>query len=169
MSLADKCIVVGCFVCGDYDKLLMETGKFSDNIRVTENGLVSGTKPFIFLPDREQLHQTMPMEFRKSFGLKVASIIDCFEIFIESPSNLKARAQTWSNYKHNTVKYLIGITPQGCVSFISSGWGGRASDKCITEHCGFLDKRVQMYTLVYSRETLLLVHKPHFASVVYAR
>ena len=42
MSLADKCIVVGCFVRGDYDKILMETGKFSDNIRVTENGLVSG-------------------------------------------------------------------------------------------------------------------------------
>ena len=32
MPLADKCIVVGCFVCGDYDKILMETGKYSDNI-----------------------------------------------------------------------------------------------------------------------------------------
>ena len=42
MSLADKCIVVGCFVCGDYDKILMETEKISDNIRITENGLVSG-------------------------------------------------------------------------------------------------------------------------------
>ena len=42
MSLADKCIVVGCFVSWDYDKILMETGKFSDNIRITENGLVSG-------------------------------------------------------------------------------------------------------------------------------
>ena len=42
ISLADKCIVVGCFVCGDYDKILMETGKFSDNIRDTENGHVSG-------------------------------------------------------------------------------------------------------------------------------
>ena len=41
MSLADKCIVVGCFVCGDYDKILMKTGKFSDNIKLTENGLVS--------------------------------------------------------------------------------------------------------------------------------
>ena len=39
MSLADKCIVVGR---GDYDNILMETGKFSDNIRVNENGLVSG-------------------------------------------------------------------------------------------------------------------------------
>ena len=42
MSLADKCIVVGYFVCGDYDKILMETGKFFSNIRVTENGLMSG-------------------------------------------------------------------------------------------------------------------------------
>ena len=42
MSLADKCIVVGCFVCGDDDKILMETGKLSDNITVTENGIVSG-------------------------------------------------------------------------------------------------------------------------------
>ena len=42
MSLADKCIVVGCFVCGDYDEILMKTRKFSNNIRVTENGLVSG-------------------------------------------------------------------------------------------------------------------------------
>ena len=41
MSLADKCIVVGCFACRDYDKIFMETGKFSNNTRVTENGLVS--------------------------------------------------------------------------------------------------------------------------------
>ena len=40
--LADKCIVVRSFVCRNYDKVLMETGKFSDNRRVTENGLVSG-------------------------------------------------------------------------------------------------------------------------------
>ena len=40
--LADKCIFVRSFVCGNYDKVLMETGKFSDNLRVTENGLVSG-------------------------------------------------------------------------------------------------------------------------------
>lgn len=100
-------------------------------------------KPLIHWPSREELQRTMPAEFRQYFGRKVAVIIDCFEIFIERPSNLLARAHTWSSYKHhNTVKFLIGITPQGSVSFISKAWGGRASDKFITEHCSFLNNLV---------------------------
>ncbi|XP_014677460.1 PREDICTED: uncharacterized protein LOC106817312 isoform X1 [Priapulus caudatus] len=84
---------------------------------------------------------TMPLEFRKHFGKKTAVIIDCFEVFIQRPKNLLARAQTWSSYKHNnTVKFLIGITPQGSISFLSNAYGGRASDKYITEHCGLLNK-----------------------------
>lgn len=70
-------------------------------------------------------------------------IIDCFEIGIEKPSSLKAKAQTWSSYKNkNTVKYLIAITPQGVISFISQGWGGRTSDKHITENCSLLNNLV---------------------------
>ncbi|XP_071390884.1 growth hormone secretagogue receptor type 1-like [Centroberyx affinis] len=45
------------------------------------------------------------------------------------------------SYKHhNTAKYLIAITPQGVISFVSKGWGGRTSDKHITENCGFIKK-----------------------------
>ena len=90
-------------------------------------------------PERDILRMTMPMSFRSKFS-KCACIIDCFEIFIERPSDLKARAQTYSTYKsHNTIKFLIGITPQGTISFIYVGWGGRTSDKHLTEKCGFLD------------------------------
>jgi len=71
----------------------------------------------------------------------VVTIIDCFEVFIEGPSDLKARAQTWSNYKqHNTIKFLISITPQGSISFMSKAWGGRVSDKHRTDLSGFLDE-----------------------------
>ena len=50
-----------------------------------------------------------------------------------------ARACTWSQYKHhNTIKFLIGISPQGVILFISKVWGGRVSDKYLTKHSDFL-------------------------------
>ena len=42
VSLANKGIVIGCFVSRNYNKILMETRKLTDNIRVTKNGLGSG-------------------------------------------------------------------------------------------------------------------------------
>ena len=98
------------------------------------------TKPFMYWPERQELRKTMPMQFWKYFGKQVAVIIDCFEFCIERTSNLMARPQTWFSYKHhNTVKFLMGITPQGAISLISKGWGSRMTDKHITEHCGVLN------------------------------
>ena len=95
--------------------------------------------PIISWPEWEELWRTMPRCFQYSFGKATTIIIDCFEIYIDRPSNLLARAQTYSHYKsHNTVKVLIGITPQESVCFVSKAWGGRTSDKYLTEHCGML-------------------------------
>ena len=91
------------------------------------------TKPLIKWPERDVLHLTMPTSFRKFFK-KCSVIIDCTEVFVERPANLLARAQVWSNYKHHsTIKFLIGITPQGTISYISKCAGGRISDKEIVE------------------------------------
>ena len=102
--------------------------------------LSSIVKPFIMWPSKDAVRANMPKCFKPKFR-NCRCIIDCTEIFIERTHNLKARAETWSNYKHqNTMKYLIGITPAGAISFLSSGWGGRASDKVITLDSGFLGK-----------------------------
>ena len=62
-------------------------------------------KPHIIWPERDVLRRTMPMDFRKHCPTCTV-IIDCFETFVERPSNLLARAQTYSSYKHHTAKYL---------------------------------------------------------------
>ena len=108
-------------------------------------------KPLIIWPTTDALKKTMPMVFRKHYPQCVV-IIDCFEIFVDRPTDLLARAQTYSQYKHhNTVKYLIGITPQGTVSYISEGWGGRTSDKYVTEHCSLLSNLVPGDTVLADR------------------
>ena len=70
-------------------------------------------------PSRDVLLETTPMCFRQHFKTKVV--------------------ETFSQYKHhNTAKFLIGITPQGVISYVSKAWGGRTSDKYLTENCGIL-------------------------------
>ncbi|KAK9965554.1 hypothetical protein ABG768_004640 [Culter alburnus] len=93
----------------------------------------------VLWPDREYLRKSLPYAFRNGSFEKTVCIIDCFEIFLEKPSRLLASAQCYSSYKsHHTMKYLIAICPQGSICFISTGWGGRTSDKFITEQSNFL-------------------------------
>ena len=89
-------------------------------------------------PEREILRKTMPLCFRDSFGDKITVIVDCFEQFTEKPFGAKNQIFTFSFYKHHhTIKYLIGISPQGVITFISPGWGGRTSDNHVTENSNF--------------------------------
>ncbi|XP_050703867.1 uncharacterized protein LOC126989267 [Eriocheir sinensis] len=86
-------------------------------------------------PSREELQKTMPLTFREHYGEKITVILSCIEISVNCPKYLQAK--TGSSYK--TVKFLIGVSPQGSISFISKAWNGNRSEKYITENCGFLD------------------------------
>ena len=87
-------------------------------------------QPTMQWPFREAVVKTMPSEFKRYFK-RCICIIDCLEVFCEHPSDLMARAQTFSNYKHhNTVKFLNSVTPQGVILFVV-GYQ-------ITENCGLL-------------------------------
>ena len=94
----------------------------------------------IHWPDREVIRQTLPKCFKPRFSRSVC-IIDCSEIFIQRPTSLIARAQTYFSYKgHNTVKLFLAINPTGTIIFLSKCWGGRVSDKHLTNECGFYRK-----------------------------
>ncbi|XP_033101531.1 uncharacterized protein LOC117104792 [Anneissia japonica] len=95
-------------------------------------------KPLIVWPNRQTIFSSMPQQFKKHCK-KLRCIIDCTEFFIERPRSLELQAATWSDYKkHNTIKVLVGITPNGQISFISKAYRGRASDVFILRDSGFL-------------------------------
>ena len=91
-------------------------------------------------PPKESIRENLPICFVKSGYSSCRVILDCTEVNIERPKSLNAQAATWSDYKHhNTFKFLVGIAPSGFISFLSSCYGGRASDKFITRDSGFYD------------------------------
>lgn len=109
---------------------------------ILNNSLPALAKHINFLiqwPDKGDIIRHMPKVFQETYS-NCRTVIDCTEVFIECPANLTARSSTWSNYKHhNTLKFLVACSPCGAVTFISRAYGGRTSDKVITQKSGFLD------------------------------
>ena len=91
----------------------------------------------ILWPSKEQIKHYMPPVFKELYPERV-SISDCTEIRMESPSSLDNQSLCYSMYKsHTTMKALIGITPNGVVSFASDLYCGSISDPDIMEKSGF--------------------------------
>jgi hypothetical protein len=96
-------------------------------------------RPLIFWPDKEIIRKLLPISILKQYP-KLRCTIDCTEIFIEKPRHLELQALTWSDYKqHNTIKVLVGIAPNGAITFLSKCYGGRMSDRQIVRESSFLD------------------------------
>ncbi|VEN56054.1 unnamed protein product, partial [Callosobruchus maculatus] len=95
-------------------------------------------KQLVYWPSSKSMRKLLLEGFGTSFH-NVQSIIDCLEIKIQKPSAAVHQSSTWSEYKQcNTIKYLISYTPDGFINFLSSGYGGSASDVAVLQDCGYL-------------------------------
>ena len=90
-------------------------------------------------PPKELVKANMPKEFKASYPT-TRVILDATEIYIEQPHLPELQQMTFSNYKNdNTFKALVGISPDGVVTFVSSLFPGSISDKSLTRKSGVLD------------------------------
>ena len=88
---------------------------------------------------RDVIDRIMPSAFKMKYP-SVRVIIDCTEVFIQRSSSLINQSLTFSNYKHHaTIKFLVGITSSGVISFVSEGWPRKTSDRQITIESGLID------------------------------
>ena len=114
-------------------------GKVSQTIITWVRLLSKELNSLIIWPSRSQTRLVLPDCFKRLYP-KVRTIIDCTEIFFETPSALDVQARLWSDYKHHcTVKFLVAITPNGAVSWLSPLYGGRSSHIHIVRNSGFLN------------------------------
>ncbi|XP_023319304.1 uncharacterized protein LOC106659976 [Trichogramma pretiosum] len=89
-------------------------------------------KDFVPWPTQQEVRGTTPSCFKPEYS-NCRVIIDATEFRMEEPPRTDDQIQSWSHYKKGyRLKVVVGCTPGGLISFISGGYGGRASDVQIT-------------------------------------
>ncbi len=106
------------------DRFGVSVSNVSRTLNTWINFLYHTLKQLPIWPSSKVIKDTMPKCFKDQYP-DTRVILDCTEIFIEIPSSFRAQSQTYSTFKsHNTAKGLIGIAPNGFVTFISDLYGG---------------------------------------------
>ncbi|XP_040064335.1 uncharacterized protein LOC120838460, partial [Ixodes scapularis] len=101
--------------------------------------LAEVTKGWISKPPVSNIKLAQPLCFQENYP-ECTLIVDCTEIKTETPPNIRQQHVLYSSYKGcYTLKFLVGIIPNGMVVFRSKPYGGRCSDTYITLNSGFLN------------------------------
>ncbi|XP_061172879.1 uncharacterized protein LOC133182161 [Saccostrea echinata] len=129
---------VGLYVQDMAERFGASVGAFSQYFTTWICLLHKELKDLNPFPSRDVVQRNMPTCFKSFQNLRV--ILDCTEIFIQKSNSLINQNQSFSHYKHHTtLKFLIGITPSGVISFVSEGFGGKISDRQMIERLPLLD------------------------------
>lgn len=109
-------------------------------------GIMSSTlvPTAVFWPSRAELRKNLPAALRATHP-DCAVIVDCFTVHFEESTSPGCQQQVPASSQgagtnNNVLKYLIGVAPQGVVTFVSRGVPGNVSDRSLTESCGLLCK-----------------------------
>lgn len=91
------------------------------------------------IPSCEKNEMFIPECFKSYPNVRI--VLDCTEIPCEIPKNMEKQKATYSNYKgRNTLKFLIGCSINGCITYCSPAFPGSTSDQAIVEHTGILSQ-----------------------------
>ena len=89
-------------------------------------------------PSKEKVEEQMPADVKEKYP-STRVIIDCIEISCQMPKSLRFISELFSSYKnHTTLKSLVGISPEGAITFISQLYIGHISNREIVMRSGFL-------------------------------
>ena len=90
------------------------------------------------IPSRFKNLSNLPESFKKFPNCRI--IIDCTDVRMETPKQMNYQNQTYSSYRGmNSFKVLIGVAPNGVITYVSELCPGSVSDRVIVGHCGLLD------------------------------
>jgi len=93
----------------------------------------------LIMPTRLKNQACLPSSFATFSSARIT--LDCTEIAIEVPVNMFQQNVTYSHYKgRNTFKALVGVAPNGVLTFLSDLYPGSMSDKAIVIQSKILDK-----------------------------
>ncbi len=96
------------------------------------NVLYGVMKIYLKWPSAETVRRKLPENYPKKYK-DTRIILDCAELYTMRPTNCSAQAATYSLYKHhNTVQFMVGLTPTGLITFVSV-YEGNTSDRHIFE------------------------------------
>ncbi|XP_068593887.1 uncharacterized protein ftr97 [Cebidichthys violaceus] len=85
----------------------------------------------------DAIRATMPRVFGKYSDTQV--LIDCTELRCQMPSSVLVQSKMSSQYKsHTTLKGMMGVSPNGAVTFVSSLYSGSVSDKELFRQSGIV-------------------------------
>lgn len=90
------------------------------------------------IPSRDKNKLSAPSSFSEFGSCRV--VIDCTDIEIATPGLMSQQNATYSNYRGmHSFKVIVGVAPNGVITYVSKLYPGSISDKAIVQQSGLLN------------------------------